>query len=37
LKLKGRERRKSQRAIIFGKENKRRTKNEEKKGVWSDE
>ena len=26
LKLKGRERRKSQRAIIFGKENKRRTK-----------
>ena len=32
LKLKGRERRKSQRAKIFGKENKRRTKN---KG-WED-
>ena len=28
LKLKGRERRKSQRAKIFGKENKRRTKTE---------
>ena len=31
MKLKGRERRKSQRAKIFGKENKRRTKNERKR------
>ena len=30
MKIKGRERRKSQRAKIFGKENKRRTKKREK-------
>ena len=31
MKIKGRERRKSQRAKIFGKENKRRTKKREKR------
>ena len=36
MKLKGRERRKSQRAKIFGKENKRRTKKREKRKAQED-